>query len=60
MPLNFPFSFEKESLLLNLSKLKILAFVAKAYFIDKGISKDFVKASIEFKGITSLNNLDLI
>ena len=60
MPLNIPFSFEKDFLFLNLSKLKVLAFVANAYFIDIGIPEDFIKANLDFKGITSLNNLNLI
>lgn len=58
MPLNIPFSFEKDFLFLNLSKLKVLAFVANAYFIDIGIPEDFTKANLDFKGITSLNDLN--
>lgn len=60
MPLNIPFSLEKDFLFLNLSKLKVLAFVANAYFIDIGIPEDFIKANIDFKGISSLNDLNLI
>lgn len=60
MPLNSPFSFEKDFLFLNLSKLKVLAFIANAYFIDIGIPEDFTKANLDFKGITSLNDLNLI
>jgi D-glycero-alpha-D-manno-heptose 1-phosphate guanylyltransferase len=60
MPLNIPFSFEKDFLFLNLSNLKVLAFVANAYFIDIGIPEDFIKANIDFKSITSLNDLNLI
>jgi D-glycero-alpha-D-manno-heptose 1-phosphate guanylyltransferase len=60
MPLNMPFSFEKDFLFLNLSKLKVSAFVAKAYFIDIGIPEDFIKSNLDFKGISSLNDLNSI
>ncbi|MFD3408632.1 nucleotidyltransferase family protein [Aquirufa sp. HETE-83D] len=60
MPLNIPFSFEKDFLFLNLSKLKLLAFVANGYFIDIGIPEDFIKSNLDFKGITSLNDLNSI
>jgi D-glycero-alpha-D-manno-heptose 1-phosphate guanylyltransferase len=60
MPLNIPFSFEKDFLFLNLSKLKVLAFVANAYFIDIGIPEDFIKSNLDFKGILSLNDLNSI
>ena len=60
MPLNMPFSFEKDFLFLNLSKLKLLAFVANGYFIDIVIPEDFIKSNLDFKGITSLNDLNSI
>lgn len=58
MPLNIPFSFEKDFLFLNLSKLKVLAFTDNSYFIDIGIPEDFVKANIDFEGIRSLIDLN--
>jgi D-glycero-alpha-D-manno-heptose 1-phosphate guanylyltransferase len=58
MPLNVSFSFEKDFLFLNLSKLKILAYTDNAYFIDIGIPEDFAKANNDFKGISSLYDLN--
>jgi D-glycero-alpha-D-manno-heptose 1-phosphate guanylyltransferase len=56
--LNTPFSFERDFLFLNLSKLKIMAHIANDYFIDIGIPEDFVKANNDFKQINSLKDLN--
>jgi D-glycero-D-manno-heptose 1,7-bisphosphate phosphatase len=48
IPINSKFSFEKDFLETEVSRLKFGAFISDKYFIDIGIPEDYVKAQGDF------------